>query len=59
MARDGIDKHQAQLALSAQMPIEQKRAKAQILIDNTGSLEETRRQVEAVWERLLKEAADR
>ncbi|MGD8564521.1 MAG: dephospho-CoA kinase [Desulfarculaceae bacterium] len=59
MARDGIEKRQAQLALSAQMPIEQKRAKAQILIDNTGSLEETRRQVEAVWERLLNEAAGR
>lgn len=37
---------------SAQEPLEIKRARADFVIDNSGDVEETRRQVEALWERL-------
>jgi dephospho-CoA kinase len=36
----------------AQMPVEEKRARADIVIDNSGSPEQTYAQVEALWRRL-------
>ncbi len=54
MARDGISKERAMDILKAQMPIEEKLSHADFVIRNQGSLEETRRQVEAVWEELKK-----
>ena len=42
----------ARAMIAAQMPIEEKRGRAQHVIDNSGSREETRAQVEAVWPRL-------
>jgi dephospho-CoA kinase len=38
--------------IAAQMPIEEKRGRAQHVIDNSGSRDETRAQVEALWPRL-------
>ena len=35
--------------LAAQMPIDEKRALADYVIDNDGSLDATRRQVDEVW----------
>lgn len=52
MARDGVDRLSAQAALQAQMDIEEKRAKAQFVVDNSGGLAETHRQVKAVWSQL-------
>ncbi|MBI4799299.1 MAG: dephospho-CoA kinase [Desulfarculus sp.] len=52
MARDGVDRASAQAALKAQMDIEEKRAKAQFVVDNSGGLAETHRQVKAIWSQL-------
>ena len=42
----------ARAIVAAQMPIEDKRALADFVIDNTGDLDATRRQVEEVWARV-------
>ena len=52
MKRDGIDREHAENILKAQMPIETKRALADFIIDNSGSLEETRWRTAEVWEKL-------
>lgn len=51
-ARDGLDEAEARQRLAAQRPVREKAAEADWVIDNSGSLEETRRQVEALWRRL-------
>jgi dephospho-CoA kinase len=48
----GLDEDRARAIVAAQMPIDDKRAKAGFVIDNSGSVEETRRQVEDVWARV-------
>lgn len=52
MARDQVDRSAALTALSAQMDIEQKRVMAQFIVDNSGSLADTHKQVKAVWTEL-------
>jgi dephospho-CoA kinase len=47
--RDGLGREETQQRLAAQMPLEAKRARADHVIDNTGSQEATRRQVEAIY----------
>lgn len=49
MARDALTDEQAEKRLNAQMDIEQKRALADIVIDNGGSLQETAAQVDRFW----------
>jgi dephospho-CoA kinase len=56
MARDKIDREQARARLAAQMPVEQKREVATHVIDNSGALADTRRQVEALLAELRGEA---
>ncbi|MDF2815905.1 MAG: dephospho-CoA kinase [Paenibacillus sp.] len=51
MKRDSLTQEQAELRLSSQMPIEDKKPLADIIIDNSGTLEETEKQVEAFWYR--------
>lgn len=53
MARDQIDRAAAELRLAAQMPLDDKRALADHVIDNSGSREQTVEQVRALWARLL------
>jgi dephospho-CoA kinase len=53
MARTGIGADEAARRIRSQMPLEEKRRRAHFRIDNDGPLEETARQVRAVWERLL------
>jgi len=53
--RDNISKEDAQLKIQSQLPIEQKLDFADHVIRNDGTLEETRRQVEAVWTALENE----
>jgi dephospho-CoA kinase len=48
----GVSEDRARAIVAAQMPIEDKRARARHVIDNSGTLEETRRQVEEVWARV-------
>jgi len=47
--RDRLTPEEAERRLNAQMDIEEKRQRADFVIDNSGSLEETERQVEAFW----------
>jgi len=49
MRRDGRDREEAVKRIRAQMPLDEKRAQADHVIDNSGSLEATRRQVEALY----------
>ncbi|MCB2194068.1 MAG: dephospho-CoA kinase [Deltaproteobacteria bacterium] len=56
MARDHCGPQAAQAALDAQMPLENKKKKADFLVDNSGSLDETLRQVECLWRDLLDKA---
>jgi len=49
----GLARDRARSILAAQMPIDEKRPLATFVIDNDGSLEETRRQVDEVWARAL------
>ncbi len=51
MARDGLSREDAERRIDAQMPIEEKRKLADVVIDNSGSPEETERQVEAYFSR--------
>lgn len=46
MARDGMSREEAEKRLAAQMPIEEKRALADVVIDNGGSLRDTEAQVD-------------
>ncbi|MEW5911962.1 MAG: dephospho-CoA kinase [Thermodesulfobacteriota bacterium] len=50
--RDQVDAPAALAALAAQMPIDDKLERADFLVDNSGSLDETRKQVEGLWAQL-------
>lgn len=47
--RDGLTKEQADKRLNSQMPIEAKKELADIVIDNSGTIEETEKQIERFW----------
>lgn len=55
MEREGIGEEEALRMIRAQMPIEEKKRMADCLIDNSGSLEETERQVDHLWRCLTSE----
>jgi dephospho-CoA kinase len=55
MARDGSTREEALARVRAQMPIEEKRRLADHVIDNSGPLPETRRQVRALFAELVAE----
>ncbi len=52
MKRDGATREHALERLKSQLPIDEKRELADWLIDNSGALEDTRRQVEALFQEL-------
>ncbi len=52
MARDGLTREQAQRRLDAQMPLADKVAVADFVIDNGGPLAQTREQVEDLYQRI-------
>lgn len=52
MRRDGLDEASAQARLDAQMPVAEKAALADHVIDNEGDLDATEAQVEALWRTL-------
>jgi dephospho-CoA kinase len=54
MLRDGLSRDEALQRLAAQMPMEEKRTYGRIVIDNSGTPEETERQVMDLWEREIK-----
>ena len=49
MQRDGCDRSEAERRVAAQMPIDEKRDMADDVIDNSGTPEATREQVEAFF----------
>ena len=49
----GFTPERAREVIAAQMPIEEKRRLAHNLIDNSGSIDETRAQVEQLWAKLV------
>ena len=53
MQRDGLSGADADARIRAQMPIDAKRAYADYIIDNSGGREATRRQVRAVYRRIM------
>ena len=51
MARDRISREEAQRMVAAQMPLAEKERYGRIVIDNSGTPAETRRQLAEAWER--------
>jgi dephospho-CoA kinase len=49
MARDGIDRVQAEKVITSQMPLAEKERYGSVVIDNSGSEAETRTILESVW----------
>jgi dephospho-CoA kinase len=47
--RDGLTEQEARQRIAAQMSLDEKRARADVVIDNSASRENTRRQVEAIY----------
>ncbi len=58
MARDDAGEKDALARIRAQMPIEEKKQQADYVIDNSGSVEETRRQAEALMADLKQKAGN-
>lgn len=52
MARDGISRELAMKIIRSQMSPEEKKGYCDLIVDNSGTLEETRKQVKEVWEKL-------
>ena len=59
MARDAREAEDAEARIEAQIPLDEKRAQADHVIDNSGTLEETRRQVAELYAELSGEARPR
>lgn len=52
MKRNGYTKEEALLRIHSQIPVDKKKSLAQQVIDNSGTLEDTKEQVRSLWERL-------
>jgi dephospho-CoA kinase len=59
LAAKGMGARDAEARIGAQLAPEKRLARADIVIDNTGSLEELARRVDEVWEELQRRLADR
>jgi len=53
MKRDGITRQQAENIIKAQLPIDEKVGFADFVINNEGSIEDTKRQVKELWNKLI------
>ncbi len=53
MERDKIDEEHAKRILKAQLPLDDKTGYVDYVIKNDGSLEDTRKQVDTIWDELL------
>lgn len=52
MTRDGLQRDEALSRIKSQLPMPEKTKHATYIIDNSGSLRETRKQVEEIWEKI-------
>lgn len=57
MAKSGLSQEDAERRIAAQMPVEEKRRRADAIIDTSGSLENTRAQVESLFATLQRPTA--
>jgi len=57
MERDGISSTEAQKIIDSQMPLAEKERYGRVVIDNSGTPEETRKLVDIIWEREMGENA--
>jgi len=53
--RNGLTTEEARLRIHAQMPLAEKIKRAHFVIDNSGTREETKQQVEKIWQLLKQE----
>ena len=56
IARDGCTREVALDRVRSQLPLREKQALADFVIDNSGTPEQTERQVRALWETLKRKA---
>ena len=54
MKRDGSSEEMATNMIRSQLSVDEKKGYCDLLVDNSGSLEQTRRQVEKLWQKLKK-----
>ncbi len=59
MNRDGASEEMAMTMIRSQLSVEEKKGFCDLIIDNSGSLEETRKQVEKLWQKLKKIQSER
>ncbi|MGA2938924.1 MAG: dephospho-CoA kinase [Syntrophobacteraceae bacterium] len=59
MQRDKLSSSEAERTLSMQFPIDSKRAHSDYIIENSGEIERTLRQVDEVWNKILKQADEK
>ena len=59
MNRDGTSEEMAMNMIRSQLSVEEKKGFCDLIIDNSGSLEETRKQVEKLWQKLKKIQSER
>jgi dephospho-CoA kinase len=57
VSRNGLSVAAARERFRAQLPVEEKRARGDVVIENSGTLAELERQVEAVWQQALQRAS--
>jgi dephospho-CoA kinase len=57
--RDKVSFAEAEHTLAMQFPINSKKARSDYIIENSGNLEYTIRQVEEVWEKIREQASSR
>lgn len=56
MKRNGLSKNEAQSRIDAQMPLDEKIKRADIIIDNNGSVKQTAEQLRRAWQTLTGQA---
>ncbi len=59
IGRDKLSPSEAERNLSMQFPIDSKRARSDYVIENSGEIERTLRQVDDIWDRILQQADDK
>jgi dephospho-CoA kinase len=59
MKRDRISEEMAKNMIRSQLPIEEKKGYADFIVDNSGTLEDTRKQVVEIWGKLKEIQRDR
>ena len=59
MKRDGLSEEMAMNMIKSQLSVDEKKGYCDLMVDNSGSLEDTRKQVQKVWKQLKKTQEER